>query len=499
VNPHRFTSTLRRSNVDGSVTTSISELAKNGAVIFKQAETVSINGNTRVESTDADGDLDTDTAVTQTIVTDVVGIRTETVATRNGDNSLRMSQKKVVSTDDKTNTTTVDADGDGDTDTQTVTALKGSAGTTTTSTITVKNGDGTVRTSSTVTQSADALTKTSVSDADGDGDTDWTAADTTTIIAGVRTENHVVTNSDSAIRAKDKTVLAADKVTSEHWVDLNQNGVFEATDLVKTVTINATTQARTETIYVRAPDGTLLSTQVAVTAANGLVKDVTVDSDGNGTIDTRVSDATVLNSTNNTTRTIITKDGDNSARSTTCIDTVSVGTAVAGGLETLLETTKTDVDDNSVFDTISESRVTKLNDDSKVVQISEFAGNGTTLLSKQIVTTSADRLVMVSTVDSSGDGVIDRSSESRTAIDGSTIATDKTFFAANITSSITKTTTSANGLNVAVETDFDGDGQYETRTDLIKRSGCKRLSDHDRTRQGQGRYSAVFHHFNHQR
>jgi hypothetical protein len=48
---------------------------------------------------------------------------------------------------------------------------------------------------------------------------------------------HSIRDTTGSIRGVEKVTLGADRVTSDTWVDLNQNGVFEATDLVKSVTV----------------------------------------------------------------------------------------------------------------------------------------------------------------------------------------------------------------------------------------------------------------------
>jgi hypothetical protein len=153
-----------------------------------------------------------------------------------------------------------------------------------------------------VTQSADALTKTVVSDINGDGLTDVTSSEVTTIVAGVRTENLTVTNRDGSIRQKEKTILQADQVAQERWVDRNQDGVFQATDKVMEVTVNATTQARTESMWERSADGTLLAYDQSVTSADGKTITAVMDADGDGDHDTSLSDVTVVNGNGSSTR-----------------------------------------------------------------------------------------------------------------------------------------------------------------------------------------------------
>ncbi|MDP3195681.1 hypothetical protein [Tabrizicola sp.] len=118
-------------------------------------------------------------------------------------------------------------------------SITGAAGTATTSVATVKNGDGSTRSVTTVVQSADALVKTASADVDGDGDIDLVTVDQTVIAAdGSRVRTVTATNTDGSVRGLMRETLGADKVTAQTWVDQNQDGVFQATDLVRQVVVN---------------------------------------------------------------------------------------------------------------------------------------------------------------------------------------------------------------------------------------------------------------------
>jgi Ca2+-binding RTX toxin-like protein len=444
---------VRTTNADGSRTTVISDLAQSGAVIKSSSETVSVNGRTRAEGVDADGNGTTDTTTTHTITVAGNNSRTEVTTVANGDGSLRAGETEMVSSDGRVRTVVSDLDGDGDTDRTDEMAITVAVGGTTTSVATVKNGDGSVRSSSSVVQSADALVKTKTSDVDGDGDTDVTVADAVVISAdGSRVTTMTLTNTDGSVRGLQKVTLGADKVTSETWVDQNQDGVFQATDLVKSVTVDAGTLARTATIWDRNADGTVQSKTVSVTSADGLSTTTTIDADGDGDTDTTVSDVTVYNA-GVATRTVQTTNQNGSLRSR------EVTTTSADGLTV---TRDVDIDGNGTTDGRTVDARLLGSDGSVTRTVSEYAGNGTTLTGRSVTVESADRRVMTVTTDRNGDGFTDRVSSSIEASDGSKTITETAFLPNGTVSSRSVSTVSANGL--VATTAVNADGKYTAET-----------------------------------
>lgn len=328
-------------NADGSRTEVLSELAANGSVIISRSKTVSANGQVRTEGTDRDGN-----GVAETVVGHVITVagdlsRTEVVTIRNGDTSLRAGETETVSANGKVRTVSHDLDGDGDVDRLEETAITGAAGAVTTSVATVKNGDGSVRSGTVVVQSADALTRTASQDVDGDGDTDLVTLDQTVISAdGSRVRTVTATNTDGSVRQMVKETLGADKVTAETWVDQNQDGVFQATDLVTSVVVDAGTGARTKTVWARNADGSVKAKSIAVTGADGLTTTSTVDADGDGDTDTAVSDVTTV-SGGVATRVVQVTNQDGSLRSREVTVTSADGLTV---------THKVDIDFDGDFD-----------------------------------------------------------------------------------------------------------------------------------------------------
>ncbi|WP_298922493.1 DUF4214 domain-containing protein, partial [uncultured Roseobacter sp.] len=343
------------------------------------------------------------------------------------------------------------------------------AGGDSTSVLVVENGDGSLRSTVTQTQSADALTKTTLSDLDGDGDVDTTTVDATVIHGdGSRENTLTVTNTDGSVRSMEKTTLGADKITSETWVDLDQDGIFDADERVRSVTVDSTTQARTTLDQSRAADGTVLASSTMVSSEDGLTVDTTTDADGDGDVDTSVSDITVVGVDGVSTRTIEMRNQDGTLRDKTVV------IKSADGLTT---TTRVDADGNGAFDSQGvDARELEGNGSIKRT-VSSYAGDGTTLLNRIISTESADRLVMTTQRDENGDGVTDVTSTSTESADGSILATELRSNADGSKIASSQTTISANGLVSSTARDLDGDDT----TDVTEGSTTVLNADGSRT------------------
>ncbi len=445
---------VQTTNPEGSRTVVISDLAKDGSVIRSSTETVSIDGQTRSDAVDEDGDSTTDVTETHAISTDGAGIRTEVTTLTNGDGSLRSSVTEVTSADGRTRTVTRDLDGDGTADVTEATVITVNGDGSTSSSFTVTNPDASTRRSSTQTQSDDALTKTRTEDVDGDGDIDVTTVDETVINPdGSRLNTITVTNTDGSIRSMQKVTLGADKVTSETWVDLDQDGTFDATDLIKQVSVDGTTQERTSITWDRNSDGTIVGKTTSVTSADGLDIQTTIDADGDGDTDTSVSDITTVNGAGVAARVVETRNQDGTLRSKSETITSADGLTV---------TTKLDRDGDGSFDGQSVNALVLGGDDSVTRTVSDYAGDGTTLMGQVTTYESADRRTNTVTRDANGDGHTDSVSSSVEALDGSIVATKTEHYANGAVASRSESSISANGLVSTTTTDRDGDLLNET-------------------------------------
>lgn len=444
---------VRTTNADGSRTVVISDLAQSGAVIRSSSETVTINGLSRSEGVDEDGNGTAETTTAHVITIAGNNSRTEVTSQTNGNGSLRASETETISADGKTRSLTFDLDGDGDTDRAESHVIVGSAGTTKTTTTTIRNGDNSLRNATTLVLSADTLVKTQTSDVDGNGVIDLTSVETTTLNGNnSRQTTLLLTNTDGSVRGNQKITLGADKVTSETWIDQKQDGVLQLTDLVKSVVVDATSQARTATLWDRNADGSAQSKVVSVTSADGLSVATTIDADGDIDTDTSISDVTVF-SAGIGTQTVITSNQDASLR------TKVVTTTSANGLTV---TREADIDGNGSYDGKTVDARVLGGDGSVTRTVSDYAGNGTTLMARSITTESADRRDKTVTVDANGDGFTDSRLSSSEAADGSRIVTQTGYFANVAVANKSVSAISANGLIASNSIDRNGDLLFET-------------------------------------
>lgn len=447
---------VRTTNADGSRTVQISAMAQDGTVIKSSAETISIDGLTRSVAVDLDGDGSADYTTTHVITINGDGSRVEAITVVNQDGSVRSSVSEAVSSDGRVKSITRDVDGDGDTDTLEDLAIVIDGSGASVSTLTVRNNDGSIRSEVTTSQTSGALSKTTASDVDGDGDIDLTTADVTVINGGgSRVNTMTASNGDGSLRAMRQVTLGADKVSSETWVDLDRDGAFEASDLVASVSVDASTQERTATNYDRNVDGSLNGQSTSVTSADGLTRVTSIDADGDGDIDTVVSDVTVV--TNSKSKeTIQTFNQDGSLRGV--VKTFSN----ANGLKTSVWT---DLDGDGEYDR-KMVNVQKLETDGSVThRASKFAyfdDDPTTLLSEVITDISADRRTTIVTADTNGDGHTDGIISSVEGVDGSTVVTSTTYNADGSVTGSSVSSTSANGLVSTRQSDANGDGVVET-------------------------------------
>ncbi|KIC42768.1 hypothetical protein RA27_05345 [Ruegeria sp. ANG-R] len=445
---------VRTTHGDDSMTIVTTDRDPNGGVIRSSTETVSADGLTRADAIDEDGDGLVDLTITHTIVINADGSRSETIEHFNQDGSLRSSVTESVSADGQTKTIARDLDGDGDVDVQEELDITVNADGTTDSTLTVKNGNGSVRSSTTHSQSDDALTKTSAVDQDGDGDVDLTTVEATVIHAdGSRETDTTQTNTDGSVRAKTKLTLGSDQVSSETWIDHNQDGMFQATDLSRSVTVDAVTGERTTTSWTRNADGSFSAHSVSTSSEDGLVVTTHVDADGDGDTDLSVSDVTIENADGSSTRTV-TETAQNGA-----LKSEQVVTTSADGLTV---TTLSDVDGDGVADGKSVSAQVSNADGSTLHTTTSYAGDETTLLGETTVSQSADRRLTITTSDADGDGATDMTLRSEKHANGSMTELETRFSADGTTLSTRQSDVSADGLTVTVANDLDGDGDADT-------------------------------------
>ncbi|WP_208352882.1 calcium-binding protein [Pseudaestuariivita rosea] len=446
---------VRIEHSDGSHTNTISDLGQDGTVIRSESETVSADGLTRVTALDENGDGVADTTTTHTITINPDGSRIETTRITNADGTERTSTEETIAADSQSRRQDLDIDGDGDVDMSDDMAFTLHADGSSTSVQTVRNGDGSLRNSVTTDQSEDTLHTTTASDLNGDGVVDRTIVEETVVAAdGARETTTTTTNGDASIRDMAKVNLGADRVTSEHWLDLNQDGVFQNTDLMRAVTVDGATQERITENWTRNADGSIASHTRSVASEDGLSQQIEVDADGDGDVDTRISDVTVTTTDGSASRTVTTYNQDGSLREE------RIETRSADGLTT---TVIADADGDGDIDTRTVDTLVRNPDGSTIKTVSSYSGDDT-LLSEQVTTESEDRRTRETSVDRNGDGAVDAITRRVEAADGAVNAVVTGFHADGSIASVEGTDTSANGLSRVNRSDLDGNGIFETET-----------------------------------
>ncbi|MFQ6550605.1 calcium-binding protein [Aestuariibius sp. 2305UL40-4] len=179
-----------------------------------------------------------------------------------------------------------------------------------------------------------------------------------------------------------------------------------------------------------------------------------MDADGDGDVDTRLSDVTVTAPDGSATRTVTTRNQDGSLREE------RIETSSADGLTT---TVTADVDGDGDIDTRSVDTLVRNPDGSTTRTVTVSSGDGT-LLSEQILMESADRRTLEVREDRNGDGAVDIVTHTVEAVDGSMSTVATGFHADGSVAAVQETDVSANGLSSSTRTDLDGDGVFETVT-----------------------------------
>ncbi|MAM09614.1 MAG: hypothetical protein CML23_03960 [Rhizobiaceae bacterium] len=445
---------VRTRHADGSLTTETAVLGADGSVITATSETVSADGKTRSTGVDLDGDGLYDRTTVFEIADGTDGSRSETTEVFNRDGSLRTSSAKSVDAAGRIKVTESDIDGDGAFDTRNSVSVTENAGGGTVSTQTVTNRDGSLRSSEVHTLSEDGKTRETKLDSDGDGDFDVTETDVTVTLAdGSRQQTVTTRNVDGSIAAMTRETLGADLVTFEMVSDLDRDGLLETDEVLHRVTVDGATGERTETVWTRADDGSVLSRSVAVTSADGLSSVRSTDADGDGDTDSTVTQETVVAGNGAATTVVETVNGDGSLRSS------ETRMASADGLSL---TTQMDMDGDGSADRITHT-VTETDANGVTTTREEvFAGDGVTLLSFAQTVRSADRRSVTVTEDVDGDGARDRVTTTLKDDAGVVTVTETGYYADGTMAGVTRSETSANGLESVVYTDADGNGIDES-------------------------------------
>ncbi|TIT99170.1 MAG: DUF4214 domain-containing protein, partial [Mesorhizobium sp.] len=237
------------------------------------------------------------------------------------------------------------------------------------------------------------------------------------------------------------------------WASANASVTGCASETVNDSTVLNSDGSKTETLQDFSFDGTLLNKRIVTTSGNGLSMTSQTDADGDGIVESKSSDVTVLNADGSTTRTVSALAGAGALIGKT-ITTVS-----ANGLTT---TVQSDLDGNGTIDRTSTAVTTLGADGSKTDTVTVLNANSTQIARYQTAT-SGDGNTVTTNRDVNGNGLIDETSSAVLNANGSTTQTNRTYTVGVLTSSATRTV-SANGLSSTIATDLDGNGTIDQST-----------------------------------
>ncbi|WP_246662647.1 DUF4214 domain-containing protein [Rhizobium sp. P44RR-XXIV] len=393
--------------------------------------------------------------VKNTVVANADQTSTRTILGYNTDGTLAFQNLVTTSADGRTVQTRFDDDGNGtydrsQTDVTTV-ATSGER----TRVISNFNADGSLVERTTTVTSADLKTTTTSVDKDGDGRGDQTQTFATNADGSSVTTTKEFSTSGALLQQK-LVQSSADGLTKTTKTDADGDGVYEA--VTTETAVVAADGSRTRTVKDTSANGTLLSNETTVTSADGRARTVSSDLDGNGTADQKEQTQRTIAANGDVTTVVTTSNGDNSLRGK--VTTV----AAANGLST---TVSSDLTSDGIADRVHSDVTVVATDGARAQTVQDTSASGV-LLSKSVITTSADGKTKTFSVDANGDGAADTLTSITIAADGSTSQTDSKLNQNGTLVSRAVTATSADGLSKTLSTDLDGNGTFDTvLTDVI--------------------------------
>jgi len=497
---------------DGSRVETI--IDKNGIqTVATSVLATSADGRAKTTSSDLDGDGDLDRITQSSIVVAADGSSVTTQTDRNGTGTVLIDRMVTeLSADGLSRTKRRDADGNGVDDLVTRDVSVRDADGSVTQTITSRNGNETVLLGRTVEQrSADGRARTVQVDSNGDGVND--RVETIVVAAdGSSTDTVSNFNADGSLRSRSISTVSADGLSTIVQQDLTSSGTGFDHTRIDAIVVNAD-GSRTETIIDKSANGTVLGTVETVTTADGL--STTTHSVTTGGDNVTRADVTVLNANGGRTETITDRNAGGSKRAETIVatsaDRLTVSTSVdangdghvdrisgqsvnAAGVSVadvadyrangalldrsvttssangLSVTTQSDIDGDGFTDR-THSDVIALNaDGSRTETVTDRSRNGT-LLSSVVSSVSANGLSVATQSDLNGDGLVDRSHSDITVLDSDGGRTETIDDLARNGALLNRTvsTVSATGLSVTTKRDINGDGLFDLiRTDVTQ-------------------------------
>ncbi|AZG75281.1 DUF4214 domain-containing protein [Methylocystis rosea] len=497
-------------NADGSRIETVRETNANGSLRDAWVKTTSADGLSKTTVFDLDGNATTDLTTTEVVVKNADGSYSTTISDLNRDGSLRDRTKTLLSADNLSLTTQVDANGDGVWDVTTTDVTIINADGSRTQTVTNLNADGSKRDKTVIAKAADGRSRTI--QIDQNGDAIWDSVETIVVAAnGSSVDTTTRYNSNGSIIDKSIVSTSADGLTRTSQIDANNDAIIDLT--TTETTVKNADGSSTQTTANKANNGALKDKTITTTSANGLNVSTQLDIDGNGTIDQTIADVTVVNADGSRTETITQTNGNASLRSKTVVSTSadhktvtttadlngdgvtdvieSVVTATSGlttdtvseynpngtlrartvstvNATGLSKTAQSDVNGDGVWDTTVTDTTVLYADGSRIETALTKNANGS-LRSKIVATTNATGLSVTTQSDVNGDGVNELTTTDVTVLnaDGSKTETVTDFNASGTRRDQTVIVTSDDGLSVTTSMDLDGNGSVDRiRTDV---------------------------------
>lgn len=491
-------------NADGSTTTTTEKLSINGTVLTRMTVQTSADGLTKTTSKDVDANGTVEDIVTETTVIGSDGTRTKSVDDKSSAGQLLSRDVTVTSADNKTSTLSADEDGDGDVDTRTVAQTTVGTGGDISVATSVYNGDGTLRGKALTSSSADGRSKMTSTDVTGDGVYDLVASDISVVAAdGSVTQTVQRSAADGSLLSKVVTTRSADDKTINESADTDGDGAADHITAISTFSNGY----RNNAVAIRNADGSLVSKVTVLTAADGLSKTTSIDADGDGTFELVTTDVTTANADGSKTELVQSRSADgtllNSTRTTTSADSLTQTATIdsdGDGVTDLkitdtlgilsdgkrTEMVKTTSGDGTLLSqvytvTYANRRNTTVNTDAngdgvydKIESVNKYIGGNSdsstsnlaadgTLISKVTTTTDATGLIRQSNTDLNGDGVRDGIIQDTTSFGTDGGRTDNRYVKSGDGSLLSRSNiqTSGNGLSILTRQDLNGDNTFD--------------------------------------
>jgi Ca2+-binding RTX toxin-like protein len=464
----RSTTAVTALNADGSKTETISDFDASGTLKNRTTIETSANGLSKTVKWAAIG-ATTSRSMSDTTALNADGSTTQTVAYRKANGSLESQTITVVDADKKTSTVTRDVNGDGTVD-LTITSVENPYGSVTT-TSSGRYPGSTLTSSKTNTVSADGLSIVTqygtTSNAFMPTATMKTTSDTILAADGAKVEtikNYQSPASAPVLSSQARITRSADGFsTTKEW-DIGGDGTYDRKQTDVTVLNANGLVAHTVSNYDGADPK---SRYVTTTSANGLSVTTNWHRFGSDAFSQETTDVTAVNASGSTTRTVTSKsDGSQLSKFITT-------TSADGRVVTVQE----DIDGVVGFDRSKSLTLATLADGTSVETIKTLTIGGA-LLDSATVTTSGDKRTVSIVRDADGDGRTDQTEVRTDAVDGSAMTIITDWRTSGHKSSETKIVTSADGLTMTSDWDFDANGTVDQRrvTTLVTNADGSRVT-----------------------